>query len=58
VLAYRHGSEVLVAASLLAALVGLVMLRRRPDPVAAAEPAAAEPVETAAPPAGVQSTAV
>jgi len=52
VLAYRHGSEVLAAASVLAALTGLVMLRRRPDARAAQSPpeaavAAAEQPQTA-----------
>ena len=44
VLAYRHGSEVLVAASLLAALIGIVMLRGRP----VAQPA--QPAQAAQPP--------
>jgi MFS family permease len=43
VLAYRHGTEVLAATSLLAALIGLITLRRRPSAQAAAQPAAAEP---------------
>ena len=30
VLAYRHGTEVLAATSLLAAVIGLITLRRRP----------------------------
>jgi EmrB/QacA subfamily drug resistance transporter len=42
VLAYRHGTEVLAATSLLAALIGLITLRRRPIAQAAAPPAAAE----------------
>jgi hypothetical protein len=40
VLAYRHGTEVLAAASLLAAVIGLITLRRRPAAQAAAEPEA------------------
>jgi hypothetical protein len=40
VLAYRDGSEVLAATSVLAAVIGLVTLRRRPVAQAAAEPVA------------------
>jgi hypothetical protein len=43
VLAYRHGSEALAATAVLAALIGLVTLRRRSVTPAAAEPPAAEP---------------
>jgi hypothetical protein len=39
VLAYRHGSEALAATAVLAALIGLVTLRRRTVVQAAAEPA-------------------
>ncbi len=44
VLAYRHGSEVLAAASLLAALAGITLLRRRPQ----TQPAVPEAVEAIA----------
>ena len=43
VLAYRHGTEVLAATSLLAALIGLVTLRRPTVAQAAAQPAEATP---------------
>jgi hypothetical protein len=46
VLAYRHGSEALAATAVLAALIGLVTLRRRPVVEAATEPA--PPTVTAA----------
>ena len=41
VLAYRHGTEVLAATAVLAAVIGLVMLRRRPDAQAASPSAPA-----------------
>jgi hypothetical protein len=43
VLAYQRGTWVLAATSVLAALIGLVTLRRRPVAQAASQPAAAEP---------------
>jgi Major Facilitator Superfamily len=43
VVAYRHGTWVLAATSLLAALIGLITLRRRPVTQAASQPAPAEP---------------
>jgi EmrB/QacA subfamily drug resistance transporter len=55
VLAYRHGSEVLAAASLVAALLGIVMLGVRPETRGAAQPAAAERAE---PVAGIEGSAV
>jgi hypothetical protein len=55
VLAYRHGSEALAATALLAALIGLVTLRRRTVAQAVVEPA---PPTVAAAGAGERETAV
>jgi EmrB/QacA subfamily drug resistance transporter len=52
VLAYQHGTEVLAATSLLAALIGVITLRRRPAAQMATEPAA----QTAVGPAGQTTT--
>jgi EmrB/QacA subfamily drug resistance transporter len=57
VLAYRHGTEVLAATSLLAALIGLITLRRRPIAQAAAPQVAAGPAAPAAAMAGANGSA-